>query len=182
MLNTLRPQSIFRTFFPDIPSNNNCVTLNIHLFQGTLTVLKKLKKVDPDLNPRTGLHYQSAHENGYIAFLSRNIDYIRYNRFHKHQVPTPVYGLSDSYSDEEFNYSQISGSSSLHSYPLLKRLNMILRPHTALPVLTSPEPLTSADSKKRRNIQSAFLTGNRSATSGKKPRSTLKVSTLVIVL
>ncbi|KAK3605846.1 hypothetical protein CHS0354_002481 [Potamilus streckersoni] len=101
---------------------------------GSLTVLKKLEKVYPTVNSRTGNYTEKAHTQGYFSFRVDETDYHRYADYNQIKLPRPLSPPRNSDSDDDSidgtGYGDIDDIDLL-AIPLLKRINLIMRPKTA---------------------------------------------------
>ena len=104
--------------------------------------MKRLEKVIPNVNKKTAQHNEEAHQSGYFSFLTRDVDYDRYVNYHSLNIPAPL----EFENENEANESKSGSSSNVKSncgvneqaMPLVKRLENLIRPHTAGTFLSTP--------------------------------------------
>ncbi|KAK3101123.1 hypothetical protein FSP39_001127 [Pinctada imbricata] len=150
------PNKYITTFYQRniaLTSNSNRSPWIYIVKEGSLRIMKRLEKVVPTVNKKTGHFNEEAHQSGYLSFLTRDLDYDRYANYHSISLPPPL-----QYNDNDLNTSCDSQSSnelsesyhnlSVQALPLLHRLENVLRPHTAGAFLTTPVRKTPK-SKKR---------------------------------
>nr|XP_022302979.1 uncharacterized protein LOC111110671 isoform X4 [Crassostrea virginica] len=127
--------------------------------EGSLRVLKRLEKVKPIVNPRSGEYSLTAHPSGYFSFISRNEDFARYISYHDIRLPPPLHMEEEDSSDEMADH--YSGSPrNKKSQTLVKRLNHVLRPHTTGRMIITPgsDRISSADQSPRSTVSDSHAT------------------------
>ncbi|KAL3851983.1 hypothetical protein ACJMK2_015672 [Sinanodonta woodiana] len=127
---------------------------------GSLTVLKKLEKVYSTVNSKTGNYTEKAHTHGYFSFRVDETNYHRYADYNHIQLPRPLSPSRNSDSDDDSRHGNGFAAFEdidLLAFPLLKRINFIMRPNTASAAYlrTNTIFLNENSSHARRSIKSA---------------------------
>ncbi|XP_062584877.1 uncharacterized protein LOC134246495 isoform X3 [Saccostrea cucullata] len=117
--------------------------------EGSLRVLKRLEKVKPIVNKRSGEYRLDAHPSGYFSFLSQNQDFNRYINYHDIDLPPPLQ-MEDGSGDEfDGPYSSQGTPRYKKSQALTDRLNTVLRPHTTGRMIITPGSERETDQSPR---------------------------------
>ncbi|XP_061186725.1 uncharacterized protein LOC133194836 [Saccostrea echinata] len=117
--------------------------------EGSLRVLKRLDKVKPTVNKRSGEYRLDAHPSGYFSFLSQHQDFDRYISYHDIDLPPPLQ-MEDGSGDEfDGPYSSQGTPRYKKSQALTDRLNTVLRPHTTGRMIITPGSERETDQSPR---------------------------------
>lgn len=148
--------------------------------EGSLRVLKRLEKVKPVVNKRSGEYTMTAHPSGYFSFLSRTEDFDRYVSYHDIRLPSPLHMETDY---EDFGDPYYSQGTHRHknSQSLVKRLDSVLRPHTTGRMIITPgsERLTSADQSPRSIVSESPATKSPKASESSREKTESPVSSSI---